>query len=978
MPEGGGTSARRQTVERARAQWLARLIDKSRRNNLLYFRSLKSGTLDMTQVSSEAMTDLLMGKEVPLRRFFGRSGEELERFRSAESRLSVIRAKAIANSEERGIETLYMAMGMASWQPRDEGRVTESALLLVPLNVRKSGRGGQGLSLVRGGDIQPNLVLLHVLEEDFRISISPDELIRDLQGDDEGETFDLEPVERLLRARCENLPGFTTSRRVVVGNFAFQKVAMVHELRNGLDELVEHDLVAALAGDPAARAAQSGERTSMDPREWDRVPPEHEFLILDADSSQQTVIGNALRGQSGVIQGPPGTGKSQTIANLIAEFAAAGKRVLFVSEKRAALQVVLDRLDKRGLGHLALDLHGAEVSRQDVMQRLQESLAQMNQPPPEEPVRLHAEFSRRRQRLVEHMERMHQPRKPTDSSVYHMQGRLLRLGGSDLRTRWRGEALAALTPTRVQDAREGLRTATLDWDLFLRTSASPWMGARLEGAEGLRSALQRVDAVVEGGTRLLREVTERCARAGLREPTSNAEVERVFEAFAIADDVLAEFDAELFAEPDLAEWCDRLAPARGSVLRRAWAFVSDGAYRATLRRLRSHWLGVPCDARDLEARLAATMEAVARWRTVSVAPEAFPVASAGWREMQGRWKELLSHLSVLDAVVGGLDPATVGLPALMARVQALSADRATASRVAKLHAVEQRLRECGVQSFVDELRERRLPAERVEERLEAAWLASALENAQANDLDLATFRGVEHDQVVEEFRKLDRERIAHASGRVRATHTRRAIAVMNAHREQEDMLRVECQKKRGKSVRRLLAEAPDVLTALRPCWMASPLSVSQLLPARRRLFDVVLFDEASQVMPEDAIPALLRAPFAVVAGDRHQLPPTAFFVGGEDDEEMEAERVESSAAQDFESILDQMSGLFPEWSLDWHYRSLDESLIAFSNHHIYGNRLVTFPGPGAFAHSSTTSCRPRGSRTATRRARRPRCTRWSN
>ncbi|MFM8559185.1 MAG: AAA domain-containing protein, partial [bacterium] len=277
-------------------------------------------------------------------------------------------------------------------------------------------------------------------------------------------------------------------------------------------------------------------------------------------------------------------------------------------------------------------------------------------------------------------------------------------------------------------------------------------------------------------------------------------------------------------------------------------------------------------------------------------------------------------------------------------------DRATASRVAKLHAVEQRLQECGVRSFVDEIRERRLPTERVEERLEAAWLASTSASAEANDLELATFRGLEHDRVVEEFRTLDRDRIAYASGRVRATHTRRAIAAMNAHREQEDMLRVECQKKRGKSVRRLLGEAPDVLTALRPCWMASPLSVSQLLPARRNLFDVVLFDEASQVMPEDAMPALLRAPYAVVAGDRHQLPPTAFFVGGDDeedgDDEAAAERLAASAEQDFESILDQMSGLFPQWSLDWHYRSLDESLIAFSNKHIYGDRLVTFPGAG--------------------------------
>jgi len=166
---------------------------------------------------------------------------------------------------------------------------------------------------------------------------------------------------------------------------------------------------------------------------------------------------------------------------------------------------------------------------------------------------------------------------------------------------------------------------------------------------------------------------------------------------------------------------------------------------------------------------------------------------------------------------------------------------------------------------------------------------------------------------------------------------------MNTYVDEADLVRRECGKKyRGLSIRKLLSQAPHVLTTLRPCWMASPLSVSHLLPAQRGLFDVVLFDEASQVLPHDAVPALFRANRAVVAGDRHQLPPTTFFSA---DEELELESDEEAPAAGFESILDLMSGLFEPWSLDWHYRSLDESLISFSNRHIYSDRLVTFPGP---------------------------------
>ena len=183
-----------------------------------------------------------------------------------------------------------------------------------------------------------------------------------------------------------------------------------------------------------------------------------------------------------------------------------------------------------------------------------------------------------------------------------------------------------------------------------------------------------------------------------------------------------------------------------------------------------------------------------------------------------------------------------------------------------------------------------------------------------------------------------------AVDRVRRAHAERVIAVRNRHRDQDSIVSREAEKKsRHLPLRQLLSEAPDVLLALRPCWMASPLSVSQLIPADRPFFDIVVFDEASQVLPEDAVTALLRGRRAVVAGDRHQLPPTTFFAAGEG----EGDEDEATEVAGFESILDVMSAfLEPAWSLDWHYRSRDEALIAFSNRHIYGDRLVTFPGPG--------------------------------
>jgi superfamily I DNA and/or RNA helicase len=123
----------------------------------------------------------------------------------------------------------------------------------------------------------------------------------------------------------------------------------------------------------------------------------------------------------------------------------------------------------------------------------------------------------------------------------------------------------------------------------------------------------------------------------------------------------------------------------------------------------------------------------------------------------------------------------------------------------------------------------------------------------------------------------------------------------------------------------------------------SPLIVSQILPSDRRYFDLAVFDEASQITPADAVPAILRAKRLVVAGDDRQLPPTAFFTSqaAEDDAEEEELAIELAATKGFESILGSLRSLLRLRMLTWHYRSRDERLIAFSNVQFYRLPLST-------------------------------------
>lgn len=215
---------------------------------------------------------------------------------------------------------------------------------------------------------------------------------------------------------------------------------------------------------------------------------------------------------------------------------------------------------------------------------------------------------------------------------------------------------------------------------------------------------------------------------------------------------------------------------------------------------------------------------------------------------------------------------------------------------------------------------------------------------------LRDFESTSHAHLIEDFRTLDGE-LQNAArralrGRLAERRPHPSAASVNLASSQPALLMKEAKKKRRhKPLRRLFAEIPDLLVALKPCLMMSPLSVGQFLPLESARFDAVVFDEASQVKPEDAVGTIMRGRQVIVVGDSKQLPPTTFF-----DVSMAEEFDEDDYYDDdtgaFESILDLCgTGWLPERMLLWHYRSRREGLIAFSNAFLYDNRLVTFPAP---------------------------------
>ncbi len=218
------------------------------------------------------------------------------------------------------------------------------------------------------------------------------------------------------------------------------------------------------------------------------------------------------------------------------------------------------------------------------------------------------------------------------------------------------------------------------------------------------------------------------------------------------------------------------------------------------------------------------------------------------------------------------------------------------------------------------------------------WLNAVVDHEPV----IRSFVSAEHEQRIRDFRELDERFTALTRDWLRARLCADLPSQDNVSRNSEwGVLRHEIGKKRAHlPLRELMAQIPEALTRLTPCLLMSPLSIAQYLQAGTNAFDLVIFDEASQIPVWDAIGAIARGRQVVMVGDPKQLPPTSFFdraESGLDDEDVEA---------DLESILDECIGAnLPTRHLNWHYRSRHESLIAFSNHAYYDGELVTFPSP---------------------------------
>ncbi|WP_442587480.1 DUF3320 domain-containing protein [Pedobacter sp. AW31-3R] len=934
--------------------------------------------------------------------------------------------------EEQGVNILYLALGMLKWFDTGNTETVRSApLLLIPVELERSSAQERFRLKYTGSDIGANLSLQAKMKADFNISIP------DLP---ESEDINVPLYFDSIREHIAKAQLWTVEDdEIELGFFSFGKFMIYNDLDTSkwpeADQPGLHKNIIALFEKGFQADYQSDDE---DQKDLDGETNANAlFKVVDADSSQMQAILAVNEGHNLVIQGPPGTGKSQTITNIIANSIGQGKKVLFVAEKMAALEVVKRRLDSIQLGEACLELHSHKANKRDLLNELKRvmdlgkpTVSQLEQEVQQlavsreelnrycTAVNLHIansgltvnqiigyllQIDREigQQRLlqipIEDIE-LWNAEKMSDASALcdRLQARLKDIGTPEKLLFW-GTDLSVLLPHEKGTVQEQVRQAGVAVDSLRELSEKINTATGLGLAEDLHS-LDFLSAELQLASKA----------PDLKDLDLDNEVwllkkQDIMELIAAGeqlDNLYKIYKDKLIPEA----WSQDILDIRQNLVVNGnkWYKFMIGSYRRANHRLASFLkIGLPDDVSERLKIVDAISEAK-RFENelAAVEPLAASIFGKRWLKQHSEWEVLRRAAAYLADVHQQYAEKRVSRQLFEFLKQpgaaAASGTYAAELRVAAVHIGTQREEAFSslklnqsksvTQSDLSSMTFRaqsafwKQRAERFAEiqlvidwnnlsetanqagfgflvqvatswEFASQWLKTALlkswyeyliEQAFKLNPALTQFERVSHESVIEQFRKLDQLNLVYNRARVALKHWEN---IPKPHAGgQVNVLKTEFNKRaRHMAIRKLVEEAGAAMQAIKPVWMMSPMSIANFLAPGSIHFDLIIFDEASQVRPVDALGAIMRGQQLVVVGDTKQLPPTSFFDKLNSDLEDE-----DNQTADMQSILGMCDGQgAPSSMLKWHYRSRHESLITLSNHEFYENKLVIFPSPGS-------------------------------
>lgn len=913
--------------------------------------------------------------------------------------------------EETGSNNLYLTLGTLHW--RSDKRDLVSPLVLIPVTLTSKARGTRfEIALDETGSSTPNHSLLQRLAHDLELSIPG---LEDPEADDAG--IDLDQAFQAVRnALTEHRLPFHVETRVHLGLFNFGGFRLWKDLEENWRAVVANPLVKHLVDTPAEPFEDPATDDSR--RDLDELVAQ---LPTTADASQAAVVSEAVAGRTIVVEGPPGTGKSQTITNLIVQAMVEGKRVLFVAEKQAALEVVSRRLAAAGVSDLVLNLHDVSLRPTAVKSKIRSALDLEATFDEEGFAADRRALEARRRELVHYRDALH-TKNSASMSMYSSHTRELANGAEIPPLQVPAAVVPALDGARIGSVLSGLTEVAAASRAVVPRPEHPWRlfgGPVDQGTEG-----PLVDALLalHRGTlstppeyrELVGNLTSPDEANALAELLSDQGLPwQLVEEIMLPrwEQAVAALEAEIgqlrsrpwgileFYRPDvitgpLDEVRTTLSEARTAIIGRRGkmrrALGPIARWEQPGRNLADedieHGVNELLALRDITARIGHMVSSVpgltavppyalldpraeeyirrriAELRGVRAVRSSIadgPLADAAARVVPAERTRMAQHLRNLAGpwqhaigLVGSQWPVPAGqqpLPHLLAALGKGSPEELTPRGLGLWMELERAvapLREMGLGVTAEQVLDGAVDPVNLpvafDKGLARASFAERLDRAA-----LHAFDGATHDRLIDTYDALA-QRVregARSAIRSRIIAHREALSTPTSKRQASDLRREVSGRTRAPKIRPLIGRYGEVISRAMPCVLVSPESAARFIPLGEPMFDIVVFDEASQITVASAVGAMGRGRSVVVVGDSRQMPPTRFAqLASATTEELD----EDETVPDEESILGEcVSARVPRHWLNHHYRSRTEELIAFSNERYYEGRLATFPGPGA-------------------------------
>ncbi len=1057
------------------------LLDLSLRNALLNYRPTKRRGIQVVDESSREIFKLLVTENKAM--YFAPALEQIlldANLNARDTRRSkdpltdswlqtplpekVLQAKLLATYhdartyiEERGNNILFLSLGMIKWY-EDETSDKEhfAPILLVPVSLSRTTIREKFVLRYNDDEIEENVSLSEKLKNDFGIKYPQFPGADDIDVDGY--------MSAIGKAINRQKRWAVAADYIVLGFFSFGKFLMYRDLDNAAwskeRQPTDHFLIRALLQD-----GFKDEKPALDENDYldQHCAPDDSFQVVDADSSQLLAILDVKAGKNIVIQGPPGTGKSQTITNLIAEAIGQKKRVLFVAEKMAALEVVKRRLDQKGLGDACLELHSSYAKKTTLLDELKRTF-NLGKPQSENSTAGYSYYTHVRDKLNDYSAALNTPIGTTGYTPFTLIGEMVALrrqlesvqfppipvdqnsidvsciwNRSDIE-RWvsiiKGlEGLLAIMGVPNEHPFRGCQFHAIMPNDRVRIKAA--LASSMEAFETFLGKTRQFAAYegMETAANLAHlDIQFRIAEMAINAPdiagvnldintwnTNRLSINAAVSAGLAFADIHAKYNGVL--RPDA--WAHDLTETRqvlGAYQTKWWRWFHS-QYRVARQHMKSIFQDrATKHVTDILAVADAIVEANKlntviidnsslgslvyghKWRGVDSAWIALQHIAAWIAELHGKIAAEYVPNSIISFLAGNppLDEVKLSADQTRETYRILRVSLATlydlleyqvdyrggfdnaefVEQSARLnnmaHDVARANDMAAYNRYIHSLKEANIgwieeysfcwpgAVTQLANLFLYNWFESVLRRTFGERPILVNLLGSEHDELVRRFRNKDQTLLGLNQLRLASLHWEQMPRY--SEEGQLGILRREFEKRRHNlPIRRLIMSAKNAIQALKPIFMMSPISIASFLPPDSVDFDLVIFDEASQVKPVDAYGALLRAKQVVVVGDSKQLPPTTFFDKMVDDWEEEGEEEQSGSA-DMESILGLMNSKGAQTRpLLWHYRSKHESLIAVSNKEFYENRLLIFPSPnkasgniGIVYHNNPNSIYDRG------------------